>query len=132
MIFLSHNHKDKELVGTIAGRLSEVFGRDNIFYDDWSIQPSDGIIDKMNEGLANCQYFFFFVSKNSLNSEMVKLEWQNVLLKATKGQAKLIPVKIDDCLMPDILLQTLYVDIFGKGLENCVPATIPFVPPHRF
>ena len=118
MIFLSHNHNDKELVSTMAERLSTVFGQDKIFYDDWSIQPGDGIIDKMNEGLASCKYFFFFVSKNSLSSKMVELEWQNALLKATKGQVKLIPVKIDDCLMPDILLQTLYVDVFGKGLEN--------------
>lgn len=120
MIFLSYNHKDKELVGSIAERLLKVFGQDKIFYDDWSIQPGDGIIDKMNEGLENCQFFFFFVSKNSLSSNMVKLEWQNALLKATKNQVKLVPVKIDDCLMPDIILQTMYIDIFGKGFENGV------------
>ncbi len=48
---------------------------------------------------------------------MVKLEWQNALLKATKGQAKIIPVKMDDCLMPPILMQSLYIDLFGQGLE---------------
>jgi len=30
---------------------------------------------------------------------------------------KLVPVKLDDCFMPAILMQTLYIDIFGKGLE---------------
>ena len=48
---------------------------------------------------------------------MVRLEWQNALLKATNNTAKLIPVKLDDCLMPAILMQNLYIDIFGKGLE---------------
>lgn len=81
------------------------------------MQPGDGIIDKMNDGLANCRLFLFFVSKNSLQSEMVKLEWQNALLKATKGQTKIIPVKMDDCLMPPILMQSLYIDLFGQGLE---------------
>lgn len=71
----------------------------------------------MNQGLEECKYFFFFVSKNSLASNMVKLEWQNALYKATKNQAKLIPIKLDDCLMPDILIQTLYIDIYGKGLD---------------
>jgi hypothetical protein len=118
MIFLSYNHNDKELIDSIAKTLSEVFGQSNVFYDDWSIQPGEEIIDKMNEGLENCKFFFFFVSKNSLNSNMVKLEWQNALLKKTKNQIKLIPVKIDDCLMPGILLQTKYIDIFGQGLEN--------------
>jgi hypothetical protein len=117
MIFLSHNYKDKPIVEPIAVTLSKVFGMNNVFYDSWSMQPGEGIIDKMNEGLEKCKYFFFFVSKNSLASNMVKLEWQNALYKATQNKVKLIPVKLDDCLMPAILLQTLYIDIYGKGLD---------------
>ena len=116
-IFISHNYKDKPIIEPIAIKLGEIYGRENVFYDSWSIQPGDGIIDKMNDGLLECDFFFFFVSKNSLQSKMVKLEWQNALLKATNNTAKLIPVKLDDCLMPAILLQNLYIDIFGKGLE---------------
>lgn len=117
MIFLSHNHKDKVLVEQIAIRLRDIFGQSKVFYDSWSIQPGDGIVDKMNEGLANCKLFLFFVSKNSLQSNMVKLEWQNAVMKAVSGQSKIIPVKLDDCLMPPILLQSLYIDLFGQGLE---------------
>ena len=117
MIFLSLNYKDKSIVEPIAVTLSKVFGINSVFYDSWSMQPGEGIIDKMNEGLEKCEYFFFFVSKNSLASNMVKLEWQNALYKATQNKVKLIPVKLDDCLMPAILLQTLYIDIYGKGLD---------------
>jgi len=117
MIFLSHNHRDKVLVEQIAIRLRDIFGQDAVFYDSWSIQPVDGIVEKMNEGLAKCKLFLFFVSKNSLQSNMVRLEWQNAVLKAAHGQAKLIPVKLDDCLMPPVLLQSLYIDLFGQGLE---------------
>ncbi|NCP77520.1 toll/interleukin-1 receptor domain-containing protein [bacterium] len=117
MIFLSHNYKDKPIVEPIASKLSTVYGMDKVFYDGWSIQPGDGIIDKMNDGLEQCKFFFFFVSKNSLASNMVKLEWQNAIYKATQNKAKLIPIKLDDCLMPAILMQTLYIDIFGKGFE---------------
>ncbi len=117
MIFISHTFKDKPIVEPIALRLSSIFGQENVFYDSWSIQPGDGIIEKMNSGLTECEFFFFFVSKNSLQSKMVSLEWENTLLKATNGDVKLIPVKLDDCLMPAILMQSLYIDIFGKGLE---------------
>ena len=117
MIFLSHNYRDKPIVEPIAIKLSTVYGINNVFYDSWSMQPGEGVIDKMNEGLENCKFFFFFVSKNSLDSNMVKLEWQNALYKATQNKAKLIPVKLDDCLMPAILMQTLYIDIYGKGFE---------------
>ena len=115
-IFISHNYKDKPIIEPVAIKLGEIYGRENVFYDSWTIQPGDGIIDKMNDGLLECD-FFFFVSKNSLQSKMVRLEWQNALLKATNNTAKLIPVKLDDCLMPAILMQNLYIDIFGKGLE---------------
>ena len=89
MIFLSHNYKDKPIVEQLALRFRDIYGQENVFYDSWSIQPGDGIIDKMNEGLEKCKYFFFFVSKNSLESS----------------------------ILPMILKQTLYLDLFTDGLE---------------
>ncbi|MDA3845643.1 MAG: toll/interleukin-1 receptor domain-containing protein [Vallitaleaceae bacterium] len=127
MIFLSHNHKDKAIVEHIAIKLTEVFSQDQIFYDSWSMQPGDGIIDKMNEGLGDCKLFLFFVSKNSLQSNMVKLEWQNALIKATRGETKIIPVKLDDCLMPPILLQSIYIDLFSNGLDVAVRQIVDVV-----
>lgn len=73
MIFLSHNSKDKPVVEQVALKLKGIYGQNNVFYDSWSIQPGDGILDKMNEGLTNCKYFFFFVSKNSLQSNILSL-----------------------------------------------------------
>lgn len=117
MIFISHTHADKPLIETMAVKLASVFGQDSVFYDSWSIQPGDGIITKMNDALAKCKFFFFFVSKRSLTSKMVELEWQNAIIKATKGDAKLIPVRLDDCTMPPLLLQTLYIDVYSYGPE---------------
>lgn len=117
MIFLSHNSKDKPMVEPIALRLNQVFGQSNVFYDSWSIQPGDGIIDKMNSGLENCRYFFLFVSRNSLESNMVKLEWQNALIKFVKGDLKIVPVRLDASLLPSVLTQTLYLDIYTNGIE---------------
>ena len=70
MIFLSHNYKDKPVIEQVALKLSAIYGQQNVFYDSWSIQPGDGIIDKMEEGLTICKFFFFFVSVNSLQSNM--------------------------------------------------------------
>ncbi|WP_063900206.1 toll/interleukin-1 receptor domain-containing protein [Burkholderia pseudomultivorans] len=105
------------MVEHFAVRLRDIFPQDEIFYDSWSIQPGDGIVARMSEGLADCKLFLFFVSKNSLASKMVELEWQNAVIKATQGKTKIVPVKVDDCMMPPILLQTLYIDLFGQGLD---------------
>ncbi|HDO1330949.1 TPA: toll/interleukin-1 receptor domain-containing protein [Aeromonas veronii] len=63
MIFLSHNYNDKPVVEQIAIRLMQLFGQDKVFYDSWSIQPGDGIIDKMNKGLGDCELFLKIVCK---------------------------------------------------------------------
>ena len=117
MIFLSHNSKDKRIVEPFANKLAEVFGRDNVFYDSWSIQPGDGIIDKMESGLKNTKYFFFFVSANSLQSNMVRLEWQNAIVKASNGNVKFIPVRLDKSEIPMLLTQTLYLDVYQNGFD---------------
>jgi len=117
MIFLSLNVLDKSEVEPIAMKLSAVYGNEKVFYDGWADQPCEGIAGKTDEVLKKCRFFFFFVSKNSLDSSLVKLEWQKAIYDATAKEAQLIPVKLDDCMMPAILLQTLYIDIFGSGLE---------------
>lgn len=120
MIFISHTHADKPLVEHIAVRLATAFGQNNVFYDSWSIQPGDGIIDRMSEALGKCTHFFFFVSANSLKSRMVSLEWQNALLKATKEQCKLVPIRCDDSEMPPIMKQSLYIDLYTVGVDAAV------------
>lgn len=117
MIFLSHNSKDKRIVEPFANKLAEAFGREKVFYDSWSIQPGDGIIDKMESGLTEAKYFFFFVSENSLQSGMVKLEWQNAIMKATNGKVKFIPIRLDKSKMPTLLTQTLYLDVYQNGFD---------------
>lgn len=126
MIFLSHNYKDKPVVRQIAQTLESVYGQENVFYDEWSIQPGDSIIENMNQGLEKCRYFFFFVSENSLASNMVKLEWQAALMKINSG-IKFIPIRLDKSTMPAILAQTLYIDLFTYGLETSVRQIIDVI-----
>ncbi|MEH3106786.1 MAG: toll/interleukin-1 receptor domain-containing protein [Sphingomonas fennica] len=119
-IFLSHNHNDKPLVEAVAIKLASIFGQDQVFYDSWSIQPGDGIIDKMDKGLEAPEFVFFFVSNNSLASGMVRLEWQNALYSASKGKTRIIPVRIDSSDMPAVLKQTLFVDMHTIGLDAAI------------
>lgn len=119
-IFISYNHKDEVLIDMIARRLELEFGRNNIFYDKWSIQPGDSIIGKMNEGLEEFTTFFFFVSPNSLESKMVSLEWQTALNKAVNNNLKFVAVRIADCSMPAILSDKLYIDVYGEGIDSAV------------
>lgn len=137
-IFLSHNHKDKPLVEAVALRLADIFGEEQVFYDSWSIRPGDSIIEKMSIGLEAPEFVFFFVSKNSLDSGMVKLEWQNALYSASKGKTRIIPVRVDGSDMPPILRQTLFIDMHTIGLEAALSQIVSitqgnasFTPQHQ-
>ena len=44
----------------VAIKQCAIYGLQNTFYDSWSIQPDDGIIKKMEEGLINYKFFFLF------------------------------------------------------------------------
>ena len=126
MIFLSHNIADKPIVRQIAQSLENVYGRESVFYDEWSIQPGDSIIGKMNNGIEKCKYFFFFVSENSLKSKMVELEWQAAIMKLINGII-FIPVRLDKSLMPAILTQILYIDLYTYGLSEAIRQIIDVI-----
>ena len=69
MIFLSHNSNDKPVVEQVALKLKNIYGQDKVFYDSWSIQPGEGIVDKMDEGLTVRHTLFsdttFVIRENS-------------------------------------------------------------------
>jgi hypothetical protein len=136
-IFLSHTTVDKPVVEPIALRLRDIFGQEKVFYDAWSIQPGQGIITRMNEGLEAPDFVFFFVSAASLKSKMVDLEWQNALYASTKGNVRIVPVRVDGSPMPPILMQSLWIDLHGQGIEvaiqqivNVVQGNSTFTPQH--
>ncbi|MBA1291615.1 toll/interleukin-1 receptor domain-containing protein [Pseudomonas japonica] len=119
-IFLSHNWKDKPVVEPVAIELSKVYGQNSVFYDDWSILPGEGIITRMNEGLAAPDFFFFFVTANSLKSKMVELEWQSALFQATSEKVTFVPVRVDGTPLPPIILQNRYIDMHTNGIASTI------------
>ena len=120
MIFISYNHNDQQLVDMVARQLELSFGKNNIFYDRWSMQPGDSIIGKMNEGLEQYTTFFYFLSKNSLRSKMVAREWQSALMSSVSNDLKFVPIRLDDCEPPAIMKDLLYIDLYGIGIDDAV------------
>nr|WP_039693766.1 toll/interleukin-1 receptor domain-containing protein [Streptococcus gallolyticus] len=120
MIFISYNHKDQQLVDMVARQLEITFGKNNIFYDRWSMQPGDSIIGKMNEGLEQYTTFFYFLSTNSLESDMVTREWQSALMSSVNSGLKFVPIRLDDCNPPAIMKDLLYIDLYGIGIDDAI------------
>jgi hypothetical protein len=117
LIFLSHKHEDKEFVGVFAQTLKEMYGEENVFFDDWSIRPGENIIEKMEKGLEECKFFFFFITENSLQSEMVTLEWTTAIKERSKRNIQFIPVRADNVSVPLIISTLKYLDLYNNGMD---------------
>lgn len=117
MIFLSHQHEDKDFVSFFAQNLKKMYGEENIFFDDWSIKPGENIIERMSEGLEECKFFFFFITENSLHSEMVKLEWTTAIKEKSQKDIKFIPIRAEDVSVPLIISTLKYLDLFNNGVD---------------
>lgn len=127
MIFISHQHKDKDFVSEIAFNLEKVYGEDKVFYDDWSIKPGDNIIGRMSEGIRDCRFFFFFITENSLNSEMVTLEWTSALKERGNRDIKFIPVRAEDVSPPTIISSLSYLDLYSQGIETTIHQMVEII-----
>lgn len=139
MIFISHNNKDKDKVEPIALALRQKYGKENVFYDSWSIQPSQGIIGRMSQGLDNVKFFFLFLSENSLNSSGVGLEWESALFKKLTQHITFTIVLLEKCDVPTILAHLKNIDYYHEGQDMTLKRIIDviegqdtFVPKKRF
>lgn len=128
MIFISHNYKDKDFIGPIAESLSIRYGREKIFFDSWSIKPGDNIIGQMNTGIEKCKVFFFFITEDSLKSDMVKLEWTSAIMKQARNpDMKFIPIRADNVNVPSIISSINYLDLVNNGLEITLSQMIEII-----
>lgn len=121
-IFVSHSHRDKPVVERIVLRL-EAEGHD-VWVDTRELQPGDNLQRKIEEEVKAAEALVVVVSSNSFRSKWVQYEFSAMALgELSKGERRIIPVKIDQSDVPSYLADRLYVDLsenFEVGLERLV------------
>jgi hypothetical protein len=122
--FLSHSSKDKAFVRQLAADLEkEGIG---IWLDEQNILVGDSISEKIGQGLAESDYFLIALSNNSAESAWVKKELSRALLaEVEKRQVVILPVKISDCEIPELIKDKKYADFsqsYKLGLQELIVA----------
>lgn len=124
-VFLSHASEDKDrFVLRFARRLRER-GVD-VWLDKWEIQPGDSLVRKIfDEGLHGAAAVIIVVSSNSANKPWVREEIDASFVRRVTEQTRLIPVVIDECVVPAPLRHLLWVRItdlhaYDRELETVV------------
>ena len=109
-IFISHRSEDKLL----ANKLS--FDLENLGYvvwiDAWKINAGDSIIEKINDGLSNTNYFLLCYSNKGIYSPWMSREWMSALSQQLNGKKiKILPILLSGGEPPAILADIKYVDL---------------------
>jgi hypothetical protein len=119
-LFISHSSKDKDAVDRIVAALSKD-GHD-IWVDSAKLAPGDNISAKINEGLEQAEGLIVVVSENSFKSPYVQQEFAAIALQQiSKGERRIIPVRIDQSAVPSYLADRVYLDLsrdFDQGLQR--------------
>ncbi len=108
-VFISYSSKDKQKVIALAERLRKDGLK--VWLDRWVIQPGDSIPLKLQYGLEQSRTLVMCMSPAYLTSEWGTLEHYTVLFRdPTNSQRRIIPLLIEDCTLPDVFAQFLYID----------------------
>ena len=122
--FLSHSSRDKPFIRQLATDLTK---NDIIVWlDEQMIKVGESIVERVGQGLAESDYFLIALSDNSVNSEWVKKELNEALLKEiAERKVKVLPLKLSDCEIPALIRDKKYADFsssYRAGLTDLLAA----------
>lgn len=115
-LFISYSHKDKEFALELSYALEEQ-GAD-VFIDKWEIKVGDYFLDKILEAIKASNFIVTILSSNSVKSEWVLYEIkEGKRLEQSYKKTLILPIKIDDCSVPEVLEDKNYADFAANYNE---------------
>lgn len=129
-IFVLYSHKDKELVLPFIEKLKNL--GISLRIDSVEIDFGENIIEKIQEAIKKCETSFLFLRENTKNALYQKHELITIFNDSIKNLKKIIPIKLDNVDLNDILYglnNYLHVDylneedinkLISKLMNNCI------------
>jgi hypothetical protein len=110
-VFVSHATEDKaRFVTAFAARL-RASGID-AWVDQWEMLPGDSLVDKIfEEGLKDADAIIIVLSRFSVDKKWVREELNAAVVRKIENNCRLIPVRLDDCQVPECLRHTVWQPI---------------------
>lgn len=113
--FLSHAHADKAVVDVLYRWLERAGLK--VWYDAIHLGAGAKIATELGQAIARCRSVLVVMSQASVDSGWVEDEWNLASVernnKATRD-FRIIPIRIEDCQVPRILVATKWVDFVDR------------------
>jgi tetratricopeptide (TPR) repeat protein len=117
-VFISHSSKDKKFTLKLVQDLKDA--GIPVWYDINDIRVGDSIIERIEQGLRECDYLVIVLSRASTNSRWVQEELSAAkTIEIGKRGVFILPVLIEDCNIPPLIATKRYADFrsnYKKGL----------------
>jgi hypothetical protein len=108
--FISYTLADKPWASWIAYQL-EIAGY-TTFFQLWDIRPGHNIPLMMSEGVALCDRLIAVLSPHYIKAPFPQAEWADTFYSDPTGaKRKLIPVRVEPCVLPPLMRAIVYVDL---------------------
>jgi len=93
-----------------------------VWYDIGEIKVGDSIVDKVQQGLTECDYLLIVLSRASTTSQWVQEELSAAkTIEIEKSGVFILPVLIETCTLPPLIASKRYADFrneYEKGLKE--------------
>ena len=128
-VFVSYSHKNRDFADKLVRDLN--FSDVPATYDKWLLNVGDSIIQKISEFVQDADQVIAILSKDSVDSNWVKKELAIAMTGEIENKkVKVLPIKIDDCALPAMLSDKLYVDFnwgYFRSLKKLVNSIDPIL-----
>lgn len=112
-VFLSYTHSDKTFARKLAQDLSNHGIK--VWMDEGEIQPGDSLVETISSAIDKMDFFAIILSPESVNSDWVKRELNIAIYREISNrEIQVIPILIEDCEIPTILRDRLFVDMSNE------------------
>ncbi|MCC5581865.1 toll/interleukin-1 receptor domain-containing protein [Microtetraspora sp. AC03309] len=123
-IFISYSHQDGNFVDRLAQQL--VQNKVRIWMDKWELHVGDSLISKIQDAITDASALLVILSQSSVTSAWCQRELNGGLMRELdERQVIVLPVLIEDCMIPIFLRDKLYADFrhnFDDGLNAVLEA----------
>ena len=89
-----------------------------VWFDEWEIAIGDSIPQKISEALKHVSHVVVILSKSSVDKPWVEKELYAAMRQLRDGSVSILPVVIDDCVIPSIPEDIKYADCRRNHLHG--------------
>jgi hypothetical protein len=108
-LFVAHSSLDKPFARRLTRDLQSLGVK--VWLDEAELLIGDSLIAKIQSAITDMEYLAAVLSVNSVQSPWVQKELEVALsMELSRQEVKVLPIVIDDCLIPPFLIGKVYAD----------------------